>query len=111
MRAGEAAFRGFAYEEAASHFEGAIAVLADYGGRDNDLERARLLERLGQLRIFTGSDADEGLRHAEGALTIYERYGDWRRAAVIHSQLGSHLATVGRTRGLDVATGLEHLVN
>jgi len=45
-------------EEAAGHFEGAIAVLADFGGRDNDLQRARLLERLGKLRIFTGDNPD-----------------------------------------------------
>ncbi|MEY2420094.1 MAG: hypothetical protein QOI95_161 [Acidimicrobiaceae bacterium] len=109
VRAGDAAFRVFAYEEAAGHFEGAIAVLADFGGRDNDLERARLLERLGKLRIFTGDNPDDGVRHAEEALAIYERYGEWRRAATIHSQLGSHLAMVGTTRGLDVASGLRHL--
>ena len=111
VRAGDAAFRVFAYEEAAGHFEGAINVLADFGGRDNDLERARLLERLGKLRIFTGDDPDDGVRHAEEALAIYERYGDWRRAATIHSQLGSHLAMVGTARGLDVAGGLRHLEN
>ena len=109
VRAGDAAFRAFAYEEAAGHFEGAIAVLADFGGRDNDLQRARLLERLGKLRIFTGDNPDDGVRHAEDALAIYERYGDQRRAAAIHSQLGSHLAMVGTASGLDVASGLRHL--
>ena len=109
VRAGDAAFRVFAYEEAADHFEGAIAVLADFGGRDNDLERARLLERLGKLRIFTGDNPDDGVRHAEEALALYERYGEWRRAATIHSQLGAHLAMVGTTSGLDVAAGLRHL--
>ena len=111
VRAGDAAFRVFAYEEAAGHFEGAIAVLADFGGRDNDLERARLLERLGNLRIFTGISPDDGLRYAEEALAIYERYGDWRRAAKIHSQLGSHYATVGTSTGLDVETGIRHLLD
>ncbi|MEY2432243.1 MAG: hypothetical protein QOC92_1968 [Acidimicrobiaceae bacterium] len=109
VRAGDAALRVFAYEEAASHFEGAIAVLEDFGGRDNDLERARLLERLGKLRIFTGDNPDDGVRHAEDALAIYERYGESRRAATIHSQLGAHLAMVGTTSGLDVASGLRHL--
>ena len=108
-RAGDAAFRAFAYEEAAGHFEGAVAVLADYGGRKNDLERARLLERLGKLRFFSGADPDDGVRHLEAALTVYERCNEWRRAAVIHSQLGAHFATVGSARGLDVARGIHHL--
>jgi len=109
VRAGDAAFRVFAYEEAAGHFEGAIAVLADFGGRDYDLERARLLERLGKMRFFTGDDPDDGVRHLGAALELYERYGEFRRAATIHSQLGAHFATIGSSSGLDVARGITHL--
>jgi predicted ATPase/class 3 adenylate cyclase len=109
VRAAEAAFRVFAYEEAAGHFAGASAILAELGGRDNDLRRARLLERLLKLRFFTGSDPEEGVRLGEEALAIYERYGEHRRAATIQSQLGAHLATAGTARGLDVARGLRHL--
>jgi predicted ATPase/class 3 adenylate cyclase len=108
-RAGAAAFRVFAYEEAAGHFEGAAAILTELGGRENDLRRARLLQRLLKLRFFTGSDPHEGVRHGEEALVIYERYGERQRAAGIHSQLGAHLATAGTERGLDVARGLRHL--
>jgi predicted ATPase/class 3 adenylate cyclase len=109
VRAAEAAFRVFAYQEAAGHFEGAIAILGELGGRDNDLRRARLLERLLKLRFFSGSDPEEGVRLGEEALAIYERYGEQRRAATIQSQLGAHLATAGTARGLDVARGLRHL--
>ena len=109
VRAGEAAFRVFAYEEAAGHFEGAAVILGELGGREIDLRRARLLERLLKLRFFTGSDPEEGVRLGEEALAIYERYGEQRRAAMIQSQLGAHLATAGTAQGLDVARGLRHL--
>jgi predicted ATPase len=108
-RAAEAAYRAFAYEEAADHYAGAISVLAESSGRDNDLERARLLEALGKLRFFAGRSADDGVRVAEEALAIYERHGERRRAAVIRSQLGSHLSTAGTSSGLDVRRGLGHL--
>jgi tetratricopeptide (TPR) repeat protein len=109
VRAGDAAFRVFAYEEAAGHLEGAATILGELGGRDNELRRAGLLERLLKLRFFTGSDPAEGERLGVEALRIYERLGDVQRAAIIHSQLGAHLATAGTTRGLDVARGVAHL--
>jgi hypothetical protein len=107
-RAAIAAYGVFAYEEAAAHWGAAVALLRERGGRERDLQRARILERLGALAYFTGSTTEGGVAPQQEALEVYERYGIADRAARVHSRLGAHFASLGVLSGLDVPRARQH---
>lgn len=106
VRAAEAAIRVFAFEDAAALLRQAIEMLAADRGRD--VERARLLERLGKLRFFAGERLEEGVERGEEALAIYERLGEDVRAAKVHSQLGAHFSTGAAAEGVDIDRAFRH---
>jgi tetratricopeptide (TPR) repeat protein len=85
MQAGGRAFEDSAWDEAAAHWDGAVAVMRLAGGREGD--RARLLVALGDLMVVVG-DLGRQLGYLEQALDLYERAGDEERAAQVHSRLG-----------------------
>ena len=105
VRAGEAAAAVFAWEEAAEHWEASLELMEDEGVEG--MERAPLLERLGDLMYNSGINWERGIGHLEQALAIHEDRGDERRAAQIHSRLGRNLSTYP-DRG-DIPKALGHL--
>jgi DNA-binding SARP family transcriptional activator/tetratricopeptide (TPR) repeat protein len=85
LRAGADARELSAWEEAAAHWDGALAVMDRAGGMD--AERARLLVALGELMVVVG-DLGRQIGYLEAALALYEQLGDQERAAQVHSRLG-----------------------
>ena len=73
------------WDEAATHWEGALEVLARADGRE--AERARLLVALADLMVVAG-DLARQIAYLEQALALHETLGDDERAAQVHSRLG-----------------------
>ena len=107
FRAGEAAVAVFAYEEAARHWQAALALMEAHEGDAERERRAALLERLGTLVYVMGFDHyPEGIAHLERALKLYEELGQDERAARTHSRLGVVLTSNAAT--MDVPCALRH---
>jgi len=106
LRAGEAAAAVFGWEEAAGHWQGALEVMEEQGLAVR--ERARLLERLGDLMFVTGIDYGKGVADLERALALYEELGEEERAAQMHSRLGRDLSSFFLADHFDVARALAH---
>jgi DNA-binding SARP family transcriptional activator/tetratricopeptide (TPR) repeat protein len=85
VAAGRQAAARFAWEDAAEHWDGAVAVMARLGGLER--ERADLLVALGDLMVVVG-DLGRQIAYLEQALALNERLGDGERAAQAHSRLG-----------------------
>ena len=103
QRAGEAALRVYAWEEATSHWEAALELMQE-GGVDLE-RRAQLLQRLGDLMYIVGRDYTKGVDYLEQALALYEELGERTRAAAIHSRLGRDLSDAWR---MDVPRAVGH---
>jgi len=104
-RAGEAAFKLFAWEEAIRHWEAALELMQEQGAGEE--EQAELLARLGDTTYVSGIDLDKGTAFLERALAIYERMGARGKVAATHSRLGRGLVTYfGR---MDLEKGPAHL--
>ena len=85
LRAGEHARRHFAWDEAAVHWDGALALMERAGA--DPAARARLGVALAEIAAVLG-DLDRQIRHLERALGLYTELGDEERAAQVHSRLG-----------------------
>jgi len=105
-KAGEAALRVYAWEDAVRHWGQALEVMQEGGGGSED-DRVQLLERLGDVTYTSGIDYQKGVAYLEDALAIYERHGAHAKAAVAHSRLGR--AMVSFPWRLDLARGAPHL--
>jgi class 3 adenylate cyclase len=103
--AGDAALRVYGWEEAVRHWKKAVELLEDRS--DAKQERARLLERLGDVTYMSGVDFEAGVSFLEQALAIHERLGARERAAMIHSRLGRNMVSFGGR--LDLKRGATHL--
>jgi DNA-binding CsgD family transcriptional regulator len=104
VRAGEAANAVFAYAEATSHWQAALALMQEHGSPDE--RSAEVLERLGELLCVTSLDHHKGIEYLEGSLRIYSRMGRAQAAALIHVRLGRHLSTF--YDAMDVEGAREH---
>ena len=104
---GEAAYRIFAYEDAALHWETALKLMEDH---DYVPERkAPLLVGLGNLQYLTNPNKRDarGIEFLEQALTIYESLGRRDRVAQVHSQMGK-LLTSRSSSITDIPRAAEH---
>ena len=79
-RAGERALRAGAPRNAAMNFGTAAELLEQSGGREADLNRARLWERASAADTLSG-DVDRALGAAHNAAELYEQLGEHRAAA------------------------------
>jgi class 3 adenylate cyclase/tetratricopeptide (TPR) repeat protein len=104
-KAGAAALRVYAWEEAVRYFETALDLMEESGVDDN--QRADLLERLGDIIYATGHAQERGVAFLERALAIYERFGDRAKIAAVHSRLGRGM--VSFYGHVDLEEGLTHL--
>ncbi|HEY7295184.1 MAG TPA: AAA family ATPase, partial [Dehalococcoidia bacterium] len=91
VQAGEAAASVFAWEEAAAHWTAALDLLPAPATAAERLQRAAILERLGDVLYLIGLDVALGLQYLEEALALYETLGEEERAAAVHVRLGHNL--------------------
>jgi class 3 adenylate cyclase/tetratricopeptide (TPR) repeat protein len=104
LRAGEAARAAFAWEEAITHWQGALEVMEEEETAPE--RRAALLERLADVLYVADLDRTTGLTHLERALVLYEQAGQRERAAEVRVRLGRYLNSTPFTR--DVARQLAY---
>jgi tetratricopeptide (TPR) repeat protein len=102
IRAGNAAFSVFAYQEAASHFQAALGMMEDTAAVAE--QKAGLLERLAAVTFSTNEVAS--FTYLEQALILYKGLNRTERLAHIHIVLGVRCATP--TAMLDIARAHEH---
>jgi class 3 adenylate cyclase len=87
IRAGRAAEKVVAWEEAIAHWQTALELWGD----GEAPQRAALLERVGEAHYMSGSDFAAGLAALEQALAIRIELGDEQRQARVHSRIGRTL--------------------
>jgi tetratricopeptide (TPR) repeat protein len=88
VRSGRASFRVFAYEEARSHWENALAMF-DRHNRGDTAQRASILWLLTDDQVV---GLDKGIEYSEAALALYEQLGDEKGAVQAHSRLAGLLS-------------------
>ena len=103
VRAGRAAARVVAWEEAIAHWQSALEVWGD----EDAAERALLLERLGEAYWVSGLDQAAGLAVCEAALQLQVELGDELGQARIHSRIGRALGGLPPDIA-DIPRALEH---
>jgi class 3 adenylate cyclase len=104
VEAGQSAIAVYAWEDAATHLQGALDIVEESGGnRDIHLQ---LLEGLGQLMYIAGIDLPRGIDYLEQALEIRKQMGEAERAAQIQSRIGLYLSTFPAS--MDINKAREH---
>ena len=99
IRAGKAAQTLYAYKEAISQFEAALALIQRHN--TDPRQRADLLRRLGSL--LQRRDTLLGIEHLESAAAAYDELNLPYEAAVVRQRLGQFLAAPGQRRDTDRA--------
>ncbi len=99
----EAARRLGAWVEVIASWSTVIALLELVESEPAD--RARLLERLGDLRYATGLDRERGARDLAAAATIYEQLDDEAGLARIRSRMGRNLSSYPEAMDVERAMG------
>ena len=103
IRAGDAAYALFAYEEAGAHWRAALELMDEQGGGDRR-RRAELLWRLGDELVSSGAKAVEYL---EAGAPLFEELGDNEAALDVHFRLTVYLST-NNVREIDVRRAMPH---
>ncbi len=80
-RAGESAYRSYAYERAAAHGRPALALLEQEG--PNSRRVAEPLRKLGETYSTTDFDQPKALECLERAATLFEVLSDYQEAAQV----------------------------
>ena len=104
VRAGRAAEKVIAWEEAIAHWQTALELWGD----GEAPQRAALLERIGEAYYMSGIDVAAGLAALEQALAIQIELGDEQRQARVHSRIGRALGGFPATHA-DIPRSLGHL--
>lgn len=91
LLAAEEARLRLAWEEASDHWEATLELLEVRGG--DPVQKAHLIERLGDAMFATGRDWERGIDQLERAVEIYESLDDQYRAAKVRSRIARNLAT------------------
>ena len=99
IRAGKAAQTLYAYSDAISHFEAALALIQRHGTDRH--QRAALLTQLGALLQQT--DTRLGIEHLESAAAAYDELNLPREAALVQLKLGQVLSSAGQRKDIDQA--------
>jgi len=87
IRAGKGAHAVYAYEDAASHWQTALALMDAQGGGDKKL-RARLLRQLSDNLMADLVGRPKATEYLESAAQLFEELGDDEWGAEAHSILG-----------------------
>ncbi len=86
LKAGEKAEKIYAHNEAFSYLKHALELLEQK--EDNVEEKAHIIERLGDLRFYTG-EADAGLEYWNQSLKLWKQLGDRKNIARLHVRMAS----------------------
>jgi class 3 adenylate cyclase len=105
LRAADAALAIYAWEEAAIQLEAALELEEELGAPPQ--RRAELNERLGDLMLANGLDAQRGVNRLHTAMQLFEELGQHEEVARLHTRVGRELASVWAIKNLPHA--LEHL--
>jgi DNA-binding NarL/FixJ family response regulator len=105
IRAGEAAWRLFAFRDATASWRAGLELLETMSAPP--LQRANLLARLHDVEAATGSVTVQGTAYAERAIPLYEAAGEDVAAAHLHIRVGQHFASA--VPDMDIERGLAHL--
>ncbi len=105
IRAGEAAIAVLAYEDAALHWQTALALMKEQ--KDVPVRQARLLVALGNLQSAINLSDSKGIEFLEHALKIYEGLGRRDSVARVHSHLGAMLCSYPSAI-TDIPKAVEH---
>lgn len=106
LRAGEAAERALAYDEALAHWEAALDLMDRHGASPE--ERLALLERLGEAAQVSGFDHyARSIQYFEEALAIHQHAGNGPGAAAMHARVALVLAAGSPVN--DNPSALRHL--
>jgi DNA-binding CsgD family transcriptional regulator len=100
-RAGDSASAVLAYEEAVAHWRVALQHMERQAVEPE--QRARLLERLGNLTYLAGIDYESGITCLEHALQLYEDGGRPDHVARVNLRLGIALSAMPETWDLSRA--------
>jgi len=103
VRAGRAAEKVVAWEEAIAHWQTALELWGD----GEAPQRAALLERVGEAYYMSGIDVDAGIAALEQALAIQTELGDEQRQARVHSRIGRALGGFPATHA-DIPRSFDH---
>lgn len=101
--AAEESFAVAAYEEAAAHWHAALDLLVEDGTRE---QRARVLERIGDVAFVSGVDPAGGVASLEEAVALHGQVGRSRDQARLHSKLGR--AFLGPASDMDSGRASDH---
>jgi DNA-binding CsgD family transcriptional regulator len=106
LRAGEAAERALAYDEAIAHWDAALDLMDRHGASFE--ERFALIERLGEVAQISGFDNyARSISYFEQALAMHQRAGGTAGAAAMHARLALVLAAGSEVN--DNPAALRHL--
>jgi predicted ATPase/KaiC/GvpD/RAD55 family RecA-like ATPase len=84
LKAGEKSQKMYAYKEAFSYLSHALKLLEEKDG--NIEERARITERLGDIKTWTGQ-FDAGMEWWDGALTLWAQLEDRKSVSRLHVKM------------------------
>jgi len=84
LKAGEKAEKVYAYDETFSYLQHALELLEEKEG--NPEEKARVTERLGDLKVWTGK-IDAGIEYLNESLTLWNQLGDKKNVARLHAKI------------------------
>jgi len=100
LKAGEKAEKIYAHSEAASYFQSALRLLEE---KEGDLgEKARILERLGDIKGIVG-ERDACMKYWNDALLLWEQLDEKGKASRLHYKMGYALWEAG-----DIEKAIEH---
>jgi tetratricopeptide (TPR) repeat protein len=105
IKAGKVAYALYAYEEALSHWQTALALMDAQGGGDKKL-RARILRQFSDDLIADLVDSRKRIEYLESAAQIFEELGDDEWSAETHSELGIILSRGSAVS--DLGRGMYH---
>ncbi|WP_052665924.1 BTAD domain-containing putative transcriptional regulator [Nitriliruptor alkaliphilus] len=104
LEAAEAAAQVYAWDEAVTHAEAAVAILASINAAP--ALQADAVRRAAELLITSTLDLPRAVRHFEAALTHYRAAGDDAAVAAVRSRLGFVLSYHHSV--MDIPRALEH---
>ena len=104
VRAGESAYAVLAFEDAAAHWQAALALMN--GQVTDDKRRAGLLYQLGDPMLL-GLEA-KGLEYLEEARRLYKRLGKTREAAGVNLRIGFSLMAMKNQVLRDIPSASAH---